>query len=77
MHVPTEDEIPESKPPPPAKNKQYQHLATIAESFVEKTWWRYENPYLNPHRHSPTYTHTQIKTNLDLIIFTLCDIFLC
>ena len=41
MRVPTEAEIPPSPPPPAAKVKQYQYLATIAEGFVEQTWWRY------------------------------------
>lgn len=40
MRVPTETDIPASPPPPPAKNKRYQELATIAESVVPKTWWR-------------------------------------
>jgi len=29
-----------SKPPPSARNKKYQELATIAESSVPDTWWR-------------------------------------
>lgn len=41
MRIPTETEIPPSPAPPAAKIKQYQHLATIAEGFVEQTWWRY------------------------------------
>jgi hypothetical protein len=40
MHIPTEAEVPASPAPPPAKIKQYQQLATVAESFIEQTWWR-------------------------------------
>jgi hypothetical protein len=40
MHIPTEAEVPSSPAPPPAKIKQYQQLATIAESFIEQTYWR-------------------------------------
>lgn len=39
-HVPTETEVSPSPTPPAAKNKQYQALATTAESIVPKTWWR-------------------------------------
>ena len=39
-HVPIQSEVPASPPPPAAKNKQYQALATTAESVVPKTWWR-------------------------------------
>jgi hypothetical protein len=40
MHVPTQQEIPVSPPPPSARNAKYQELATIAENVVPKTWWR-------------------------------------
>ena len=40
LHVPTSDQVSQSIPPPNAKNKQYQMLATTAESVVPKTWWR-------------------------------------
>jgi hypothetical protein len=39
-HVPTETEVSLSPAPPAAKNKQYQGLATKAESIVPRTWWR-------------------------------------
>ena len=38
--VPTVEMVDVSKPPPIAKNKYYQALATIAEDLVPKTWWR-------------------------------------
>ena len=38
--VPTENEITPSPLPPPAKNEQYQALASKAEEIVPKTWWR-------------------------------------
>ena len=38
--VPTVAEIPPSPPPPAAKMKEYQRLASIAEGFIEQTWWR-------------------------------------
>lgn len=40
MHVPTEQEVPRSPPPPDALNKDYQRLAMIAEKVVPQTWWR-------------------------------------
>jgi hypothetical protein len=40
MHIPTQDEVPPSPPPPAARNAKYQELATIAEKVVPKTWWR-------------------------------------
>lgn len=40
MEVPTQAQIPKSPPPPEAKNKQYQELATKAELVVPQTWWR-------------------------------------
>ena len=40
MHVPTEAEVRPSPPPPDALNKDYQRLATIAETIVPKIWWR-------------------------------------
>lgn len=39
-HIPTEQEVPVSPPPPEAKMKEYQRLAMIAESLVPKIWWR-------------------------------------
>lgn len=32
--------VPPSEPPPAARNKRYQELATIAEKSVPDTWWR-------------------------------------
>lgn len=40
MHVPTASEVRPSPPPPDALNKDYQRLATIAETIVPKIWWR-------------------------------------
>jgi hypothetical protein len=40
MKVPTEGEVPESPPPPPARNPTYQALALTAEKVVPSTWWR-------------------------------------
>jgi len=40
MHVPIEAEVRPSPPPPDALNKDYQRLATIAETIVPKIWWR-------------------------------------
>lgn len=40
MKVPKENDVSPSPPPPEAKNKQYQALATKAETVVPKTWWR-------------------------------------
>jgi hypothetical protein len=40
MYVPTEVEVRPSPPPPDALNKDYQRLATIAETIVPKIWWR-------------------------------------
>ncbi len=39
-HIPTEDEVPASDPPPDAKNKDYQRYAEKAEELVPSTWWR-------------------------------------
>lgn len=40
LQSPNPDLILPSKPPPAAKNKKYQELATIAERSVPETWWR-------------------------------------
>ena len=40
MHIPTKDETPKSPDPKVSTIKEYTRLAMIAESFIEKTWWR-------------------------------------
>lgn len=40
MQAPLQSEVPESPPPPAAKNQRYQELATAAEQVVPSTWWR-------------------------------------
>jgi len=40
LKVPTQEEVPKSPAPKEAKNKEYQKLATVAESIVPSTWWR-------------------------------------
>lgn len=40
INIPRQHEVKPSKPPPPAKNKQYQQLAEAAEKLVPSIWWR-------------------------------------
>jgi hypothetical protein len=48
MHIPTQEQVPISPPPPNALNKDYQRLAEIAEKVVPQTWFRdgFDNPLL-------------------------------
>ena len=40
LDVPTRQEVPKSSDPKLSTIKEYTRLATISESFIEKTWWR-------------------------------------
>ena len=39
-YVPSESDVPPSPSPPNSTIKEYQVLATVAESYIEQTWWR-------------------------------------
>lgn len=66
--VPLREDVPISKAPPAAKNKQYQALAMKAEELVPATWWRqgFDNAHLLLSKDEIDLPRKQFDTSLHL-----------